>query len=147
MAYPNNPNTRATIISDQVLWITNEPVRIIVSNTGTSSEPRRKVTLASGLATTIPRIVPTKFPRTTVQIIRKTRSSRSTMSLGPGSTPIMIKAVMRIAMEELPGIPKARVEARAPPSTASLDDSGAITPSTIPVPNFSGFLEVCLAWP
>ena len=45
-----------------------------------------------------------------------------------------------------PGMPKAIIMISAPPSTALLELSGAMMPSAMPVPNFSGCLEAFLAW-
>ena len=74
IANPSNPNTSATIISNQELRTTKAPVKITVSSDGTNSVARRKVTRANGLATAIPMSVPMKLPSTTVQIIKKARS-------------------------------------------------------------------------
>ena len=45
-----------------------------------------------------------------------------------------------------PGMPKASVGSRPPPSLAPTVASGAMTPSTLPLPKVSGCLEVCTAW-
>ncbi len=44
-------------------------------------------------------------------------------------------------------MPKNSVGSSAPPSRALLPVSGAITPSTAPLPKRSGVFEVCTAWP
>ena len=49
-------------------------------------------------------------------------------------------------MEVLPGMPNASVVMSAPPSFALLDDSGAMTPRTSPLPKPPLFLSVCRAW-
>ena len=45
-----------------------------------------------------------------------------------------------------PGMPSAISGVRAPPSTALLEVSGAITPSSTPVPNASGVGDAFFAW-
>ena len=67
--------------------------------------------------------------------------------LGPVSWPRINSAPRRIAIEELPGTPKAIVDASAPPSTASFAASDPMTPSMFPLPKVSFDLDDCFAWP
>ncbi len=46
-----------------------------------------------------------------------------------------------------PGIPSVSIGNMDPVLAALLADSGAATPSSAPLPNFSGFFEICLATP
>ena len=86
------------------------------------------------------------FAITIIQTILKTRSSSFVSICGPGTIPIERKATSRIAMLSPPGIPKASVGISPPPSLAPSVASGAITPSTAPLPNLSGVFDVCAAW-
>ena len=45
-----------------------------------------------------------------------------------------------------PGMPSAIRTISAPPSTALLELSGAMMPSGVPVPNFSGVFDAFFAW-
>jgi hypothetical protein len=51
-----------------------------------------------------------------------------------------------IAVDPLPGMPKASIVVNAPPVDALPADPGAIIPSGFPLPNASGFLDVCFVW-
>ena len=63
-------------------------------------------------------------------------------SIGPGCKPWITKAPSNMASMTLPGIPSATSGTSAPPTVALLADSDAMIPSSHPVPNFSGCLEV-----
>ncbi len=83
---------------------------------------------------------------TIIRSIRLTDRERRVVNIsGPGVIPSIRNAPRSIAITELPGMPRAKVVSNAPASLESLALSGAITPSTIPVPNRSGYFEVCLA--
>src|SRR5579875_1943098 len=77
-----------------------------------------------------------------IHTIAHTTSRCVTSMRGPGVRPRMTKAPSRMAMPELPGIPKATVGMSAPPSLAWFALSGAITPSIAPLPKASGRLPV-----
>ena len=66
---------------------------------------------------------------------------------GPGVSPWISMAPRNSAMLVLPGMPKARVGIRPPPSLALLALSGAMTPRTSPLPKLSAFFSVCRACP
>lgn len=63
-------------------------------------------------------------------------------SNGPGTIPCTMKAPRRTAVAPSPGIPKVRRGIIAPPTEALFEVSEATTPSGIPVPNFSGYLDL-----
>ena len=83
---------------------------------------------------------------TTIQTSVKTMSRCSLSICGPGAIPMLMNAISSSAMLSPPGMPKASVGRRPPPSLAPTVASGAITPSTLPVPKVSGCFEVCMAW-
>ena len=60
---------------------------------------------------------------------------------GPGVMPWIIMAPSIMAMIELDGMPRVSSGMKDDWAPALLADSGAATPSTIPVPNCSGVLE------
>lgn len=62
--------------------------------------------------------------------------------MGPGLKPFIIKAPSKTAVTVSPGIPRVRRGTKVPPIQALFDDSEATRPSIIPVPNFSGCLEL-----
>ena len=72
---------------------------------------------------------------TTIHTMLNTRSSSLVSMRGPGTIPMARKATRRMAMLSPPGIPNARVGMRPPPSLAPRVASGAMTPSTAPLPN------------
>ena len=50
------------------------------------------------------------------------------------------------AVTESPGMPNAMMVTSEPPTLALFDDSEAMMPSGIPLPNFSGRREIFFAW-
>src|SRR5207244_7524519 len=68
-------------------------------------------------------------------------------SEGPAGTPQIRRAPRITAAVGDPGTPTVTIGRSAPTSAAEAADSGATTPSRIPVPNFSGCLEKRLASP
>jgi hypothetical protein len=79
-------------------------------------------------------------------MIIHTMSMWSTTMSRPGRMPKATKAACSTAIDELPGIPKARVGIRARPSLELVAASEAMTPSTAPVPDLSGCFDVLAAW-
>ena len=65
---------------------------------------------------------------------------------GPGRSPCMISAPIKMAVPTLPGIPRVNVGINAPPRSALLAASGARSPRTSPCPNCELSLTLCLAW-
>ena len=65
---------------------------------------------------------------------------------GPGTSPWMKNAPMRIAVLTLAGTPKATVVTRLPPSVELLAAPGPRTPSTAPRPKRPRSGELCTAW-
>ena len=61
---------------------------------------------------------------------------------GPGRIPWTSRAPIMTAAVPEPGTPRTSSGIMAPPVAALLALSGAATPSMIPVPNFSGCLEI-----
>ena len=57
----------------------------------------------------------------------------------------IINAPIRMASMTLPGMPMAINGIRAPPMVALLAASEATMPSSLPVPNFSGVLDMFFA--
>ena len=68
----------------------------------------------------------------------------SVMNSGPGLKPCNVSAPSSSAVPALPGIPKATVGSNAPVSSL-VAVIAATTPSGLPLPKVSGFLEVCMA--
>ena len=66
-------------------------------------------------------------------------------SLLPGTNPCRVSAPNITAALAEPGIPKANSGISEPPTMELFAHSDAITPSGMPVPNFSGCLEAFLA--
>jgi hypothetical protein len=66
---------------------------------------------------------------------------------GPGLMLYIISAPITIAVTESPGIPSTSAGIHAPPTAALFALVGAITPSSHPVPNSSGFFDVRCATP
>ena len=64
----------------------------------------------------------------------------------PGFKPSSSSPTSRMACGALPGMPKATVGSSAPPSLASLEASGASTPSGAPRPKLARLGEVAWAW-
>jgi len=64
---------------------------------------------------------------------------------GPGLNPWIRRAPRKSAETALPGIPKVRRGTNDPPTHALFEASLAMIPSTMPVPNFSGCLDLLLA--
>jgi len=70
----------------------------------------------------------------------QTNSLWSVNSRGPGSRPQMTMPPSRMAVVGEPGMPSVSIGSIEPVLAALLADSGAHTPSTAPLPNFSGSL-------
>ena len=68
------------------------------------------------------------------------------MKSGPGWMPWMVMAPSITAVTASPGMPKAMMVTSEPATLELLDDSEAMMPSGMPVPNRSGCLENFLAW-
>ena len=64
---------------------------------------------------------------------------------GPGRSPCSVRAPNNNAVVASPGMPKVIRGTIAPPIDALLAASEAMIPSIIPVPNFSGYLELFFA--
>ncbi len=62
-------------------------------------------------------------------------------SSGPGTTPLLMSRPSSTAMAPEPGMPSASEGMSAPATMALFAVSGAATPSSRPVPNFSGCRE------
>ena len=92
-----------------------------------------------------PMSVVSMLAMTTIQTKLKTTSRWCVSISGPGTMPRPMKATSSIAMASPPGMPKASVGSRPPPSLAPSVASGAITPSMAPLPKRSGVFEVCTA--
>ena len=65
---------------------------------------------------------------------------------GPGTSPWMKKAPMRMAVLTLAGTPNATVVTRLPPSDELLAAPGPSTPSTAPFPKRARSGELWTAW-
>ena len=63
------------------------------------------------------------------------------MNSGPGWMPWIVIAPSITAVTASPGMPNAMIVTSEPATLALLDDSEAMMPSGIPVPNFSGRRE------
>ena len=114
---------------------------------GTTRLPGTKVTRATWRASSISRRAPATLAITSVHIIEKVMWSLLVSISGPGVMPWIRSAPRRIAIEALPGMPKATVGISAPPFIALLAVSGAITPRTSPLPNPSLSLLLWTTWP
>ena len=66
---------------------------------------------------------------------------------GPGRKPWAKNAPIKIAAVALPGMPNVSVGIKSAPATALLAASEAATPSRLPLPNSSGFLDARFAAP
>ena len=66
---------------------------------------------------------------------------------GPGFNPYISIAPSTTAVIVSPGIPNTNAGIQAPPIAALFALVGAITPSSVPLPNFSGCFDVFLATP
>ena len=79
-------------------------------------------------------------------IIEYAKTGSVMMKVGLGAMLWINNAPSITAVTMSPGIPSAIIVIRAPPSVALLEDSGAMIPSGVPVPNFSGCLDAFFAW-
>ena len=77
----------------------------------------------------------------------QTISGWSSISRGPGCRPQIMSAPRITAAVGDPGIPRVTSGSSEPTSALDAADSGATTPSSAPVPNFSGFLANFFARP
>ncbi len=75
-------------------------------------------------------------------IMPQKRSGFLVMTSGPGWMPWMIMAPTINAMTALDGIPSVSIGMNDVWAAALFADSGAATPSTAPLPNSSGRLEI-----
>ena len=114
---------------------------------GTSMAPLMKVSTATQRVMKRRMLTAMMLPTTSAQISVQTRSRCSVSMAGPGWMPRIRKAPIITAMPDEPGMPKNSVGSSEPPSLALLAVSGAITPSTAPLPKRSGCFELCTAWP
>src|SRR5699024_10113353 len=64
-------------------------------------------------------------------------------NIGPGLIPCTINPPIKTAVTVSQGIPRDSKGISAPPRDALLDDSLAYIPAGLPLPNESGFLELC----
>ena len=125
----------------------NAPTVSSISSTGTMCVPGIVVSRVSCRMSRKPTATATMLARMVTHAIDSV-TSRSEVSIsGPGSRPTIRNALSSTAVAAPPGIPNATVGIRAPLSLALLDAPAAMTPSTEPMPNLSGYLEVCWAWP
>ena len=76
------------------------------------------------------------FPMYMLAITPQKRSGLLLISKGPGWSPRIIRAPIRMAVEGLTGIPRLRRGIKVPLEAALLAASGPATPSIVPVPNF-----------
>ena len=77
--------------------------------------------------------------------IANTRSPCCCISCGPGRSPCAMNAPTRITVKLSPGMPSVNSGTKVGPLTALFAASAAATPSSSPLPNFSGVLEALLA--
>ena len=82
-------------------------------------------------------IRPAMLPRYIEAIRPQTKSFCSTNSSGPGCRPQIIRPPSSTAAVGEPGTPSVIIGSRADVPAACAAVSGATTPSTLPVPNFS----------
>ena len=75
-------------------------------------------------------------------IMPQKRSGFLVMTSGPGWMPWMIMAPTISAITALDGMPKVSMGMNEVCAAALLAASGAATPSTAPLPNSPGFLEI-----
>ena len=68
------------------------------------------------------------------------------MKSGPDWMPWIVIAPSITAVTASPGMPKAMMVTSEPPTLALFEDSEAMMPSGVPVPNRSGCLENFFAW-
>ena len=64
------------------------------------------------------------------------------ISCGPGTMPWIISAPSKSAMTASPGMPRLMVGMKSPWTDECVAASGQTTPSIMPVPNFSGVLDI-----
>ena len=69
-------------------------------------------------------------------------SGCSLISCGPGTMPWIISAPRISAITASPGMPRLMVGMKSPCTEEWVEASGQATPSIMPVPNFSGVLEI-----
>jgi hypothetical protein len=92
-------------------------------------------------------IRPTRLPRYMLAIRPQTKSFCSTNSSGPGCRPQISRPPSSTAAVGEPGMPRASIGSSAAVPAAWAAVSGATTPSTSPVPNFSPSCDIFLARP
>jgi len=92
-------------------------------------------------------IRPAMLPRYIEAIRPQTKSFCSTNSSGPGSRPQISRPPSSTAAVGEPGTPSVSIGKSAEVPAACAAVSGATTPSTIPSPNLSPFLEKRRATP
>ena len=92
-------------------------------------------------------IRPAMLPRYMLAISPQTKSGFSTNSSGPGCRPQISRPPSSTAAVGEPGMPSASIGSSALVPAACAAVSGAITPSTSPLPNLSPFGDIFLAMP
>src|SRR5690606_28327021 len=88
-----------------------------------------------------------RLPRYMLAIKPQTKSFCSTNKSGPGCRPQIIRPPSSTAAVADPGMPSASIGSKAAVPAALFDVSGAMTPSSCPLPNLSPFDENRLAMP
>src|SRR6185369_10526492 len=92
-------------------------------------------------------IRPAMLPRYMEAISPQTNSFCSMNSIGPGCRPQISRPPSNTAAVGEPGMPSASIGSRAAVPAACAAVSGAITPSSSPVPNLAPSLDIFLARP
>jgi hypothetical protein len=117
------------------------------SRNGTRSGPETNVRRVSGFRSRNAATTATALASTVTQIIEKV-TSREVVSIScPGFRPTMRNADSSTALPAPPGMPNPIVGMSDPLSLALFTAPAAMTPSIDPLPNISGFFELCCAAP
>jgi len=145
--YPSTPKTSISHTSN-IDWCTvYAPIAQITRITGAMiAKGTRRIAAKSGThVSTTTR--PTMLPRYIDAMRPHTKSGFSTKSSGPGCRPQMSSPPRSTAAVGDPGTPSVIIGRSAEVPAACAAVSGATTPSTWPVPNFSPSRDIFFARP
>ena len=145
MKKPMTPKTAQLSQSPIDAPPSHAPMNTKRSTPGTTSCPGSNATFATWLTVLSSTNVATTLAIAIIHTKLKVMGSSVLSMLGPGRSPCMISAPIRIEVPTLPGMPRVNVGISAPPRSALLAASGASRPRTSPCPNCELSLTLCLA--
>src|SRR5579875_574455 len=135
MTTPTTANTPSSTTPTKPVTAAKLPRTASETMTGIMTGPRTVVARLSHGVMARPTAQDTRPAMASTHIIEYGRAGCDLSSVGPGWTPRMVRAAMKITMPTPDGRPSATAGTTDPTSLASDDPSAEATPAGSPVPN------------